>query len=246
MKRRETSMAIEPLTRHKPWISPAAPAVLTSLSRSVGFVVLAVVSAGVAFEFEYFRELSLRSFDYLDVAHFVMSGLSIVWFPVAVVTVWAMAKKLFSRSTAEDDWVVVRECLSRSSFAQEVWCARAAVLGAFAIYVSTRFGLAGPMYAFAMFCVVLLFARAALLSPEPARVVLLFWFFISWMVCAGAGGIYEARAAMSRSPVRDDPVVTIEYRVDHYLAVPKPQNWACIPWVTKIWNAAKGGCPERT
>lgn len=234
-------MATEPPKpkRHKPWISPAAPDVLTSLSGSVGFVALAVLLAGVAFEFEYFRELSLRSFDYLGVAHFVMSGLSIVWFPVAAVTVWAMAKKLFSRSTAEDDWVVVRQGLSQFSFAQEVWCARAAVFGAFAIYVSARFGLAGPVYAFAMFCVILLFTRTALLAPEPARVALVFWFFVSWMVCAGAGGIYEARAAMSRSPVRDDPVVTIEYRVDHYLAVPKPQNWASIPLVAEIRKRVK-------
>jgi hypothetical protein len=228
-KQQQTKTAEQ--TRYKPWISPAVPPVLTSPSRSLGFAALAIFLAGFAFEFEYFRELSLRSFDYLGPAHFFMSGLLIVGFPFAFVMIWAMVMKLFTRAIAEDDWTNVRESYKDSSFAEEVWCARGAVLLALALYVCVHFNMMGVTYTYWMFGVSLLFARTALLAPEPARFALVFWFFVSWMLCAAAGGIYEARAAKEQILVRDDAVSKIERRADHYIVTAKPQVWTpSLPW----------------
>jgi hypothetical protein len=152
--------------------------------------------------------------------------------------IFGMLKKLFSKSIVEDDWLVIRKDLSDFSFEQEVWGARLAVVLSVLFLLCAHFGVPsmrfGYMYLFLMFGVSLLFIRSAFLAPTQSHAALLICFFLSWMMCAAAGGIDEARVSQALVPVRDDRIARIEIQDGHYNVMAKPQNWAPFSWVRRF------------
>jgi hypothetical protein len=209
-------------------------------------IVIALVTGvwGYAYELAYFAFLKLNVHEILGPAHFLFSGFSVIGPMFAMLVVFALLMKFFSKDIARDDLKVVSEHLAKSKFTDEINLARVGFLLSlvflFLVIIDTQLPSLGEapatrlgvMFWLFTFFNMQLFFGSICVSPVHSRGAVVLAFVLAVSMCFAAGGIEAARfASRSDTALRDDGLVKV-YRKDNQLIAEPKSISAPFP----LWN----------
>jgi len=187
-------------------------------------IVIALVTGvwGYAFELAYFVYLQLNVHTFFGPTHFVYAGLSVIGPMIAMLFVFALLMKFFSKDVAQDDLKVVSERLAKSKFTEEISMARGGFLLSLVFLLLVIFDIRPPsigggpatglgfMFWLFTFFNIQLFFGSICVSPPHSRGAVVVAFVLAVSMCFAAGGIDAARlSSQSDKVLRDDSLVKV-------------------------------------
>lgn len=211
-------------------------------------IVIALVTGfwGYAFELGYFAYLQLNVHAIFGPAHFIYSGLSVIGPMFAILLVFALLMKFFSKDIAQDDLKVVSERLAKSKFTEEISMARGGFLLSLVFLLLVIFDIRPPsfgegraaglgfMFWLFTFFNIQLFFGSICISPTHSQGTVVVAFVFAVSMCFAAGGIDAARlATQSDKVLRDDSLVKVYRKGSEFVVEPK-----AISFPLPLWNNA--------
>lgn len=193
-------------------------------------VACAVAGAwGYAYEFAYFRYLSLDVNETLSIKHYVYSGLSNIIPMLAIALLLSLLLKFFSKDVTRDDMKHFKDEMAKSNLAHVLTGARIAFVMSLTFLLLILFDLklgsaegAGSSFWFITYLDMQVFVGAIYLSPPHSKVAVVVAFVAAVSFCFAAGGVDHARRSSKESTIlRDDGLVHIERKGTTLIATSK-------------------------
>lgn len=173
---------------------------------------------GFAFESSYFWALDLNALDFLNIKHFILSGLIEVIPLIIGLIVWSLIVKFFTKGIHENDVKNFRIAAKKLSFNHEIDWARTIFVITFIYWIwmiflqKTTAHLPGMLAisGVLIFFNLLSFVGTYSSSPKFSQLTITFMFFLSIAFCFSAAGYGEGLfAKQQKNTIRDDLIVNI-------------------------------------
>lgn len=173
---------------------------------------------GFAFESSYFWALDLNALDFLNIEHFILSGLIEVIPLVIALIVWCLVVKFFTKGIHENDVKKFRRVAKKLSFNYEIDWARTVIVITITYWIwvilfqKTTAHLPGIIALSGVLILLnlLSFVSTYSSSPKYSQPTITFMFFLSIALCFSATGYGEGIfAKQQKITLRDDLIVNI-------------------------------------